>query len=153
MGALASIGENMAKNMKQTMKENGDMMVENQKKVAMQRREMMMATNIAFARDQFKFLSAFTGTVGTLGIIAFAKKRNPAGLIPLLPLSFLLAYQYDMCYGNKMLRVRDEANKILASEWKKGDDNMFIPPSNNLLITREQYDKFMERIQIIENFN
>lgn len=31
--------------------------------------------------------------------------RNPAMLVPLIPLSFVLGYQYDMAKGNKMDRI------------------------------------------------
>ena len=33
------------------------------------------------------------------------KSKHPAVLAPLIPLSFVLAYQYDMSKGNKMERI------------------------------------------------
>ncbi len=33
------------------------------------------------------------------------KIRNPGVLIPMIPLTFVIAYQYDMTKGNKMERI------------------------------------------------
>ena len=40
-----------------------------------------------------------TGTITPLLLVAAIKKRNPAFLGPLIPLSFVWAYQYDFVFG------------------------------------------------------
>ena len=63
-GSVASnMASAMADNMEKSMQKNADTMINNQKKMAMQRREMMMATNFAFARDTFMWYSAFVGMI------------------------------------------------------------------------------------------
>ncbi|NXR94813.1 PLRKT protein, partial [Hypocryptadius cinnamomeus] len=37
------------------------------------------------------------------------KRKNPAVLLPILPLSFLFSYRYDMGYGTLLLRIKGEA--------------------------------------------
>lgn len=59
---------------------------------------MQMAVNLARMRDIFKFYASFTGTVMVLGCIGAAKLKNPAPLIPSLPLSWVCAFQYGMYY-------------------------------------------------------
>ena len=35
----------------------------------------------------------------------FLKTKNPATLVALIPLSFIMGYQLDMAFGNKMERI------------------------------------------------
>eukprot|EP00127_Corallochytrium_limacisporum_P007470 Clim_evm15s252 gene=Clim_evmTU15s252 len=116
-------------------------MAERQKAVQLQVREVQMAVGVAQARDLLNWVGAFTGTVGVLGMSAAMKTRSPAGLIPLLPLSFMCAYQYDFAYGEKLRRVRDEAGRILEDERKAAspDDMRFAMPVNNKLIEVAAY--------------
>ena len=39
------------------------------------------------------------------------KKKMPGLAVPTIPLTVVLAYQYDMAYGNKLERIRAEAEK------------------------------------------
>ena len=139
------VGGSMKKQMGGMVEENMDKMMDNQQRMAMQRRELMMAQNIAFGRDLFHWWSAFTGTVATLASVGYLKKGKVAGFIPLLPLSFVCAYQYDMVYGSKYKRIRREADRLLSEEWSKGDENRFLPPEKSLLITRDKYEQFTKR--------
>ena len=147
--SIQSMGEQMAENMqngmKKSMQENQRSMMEAQMGMAMRRRELQMAVNIARTRDLLMWVGGATCTIGVLGTIAFVKKGNPAGLIPLLPLSFVCAYQYDMAYGTKLNRIQKEAGKILDTEWRKDDNNRFLLPPNNVLMTREKYEQFTKR--------
>jgi hypothetical protein len=62
------------------------------------------------------FMGAFLGVLTPLLVVGALRRKNPALLGPLLPLSFVFAYQWDLAYGTKMVRIRKEAEKILASE-------------------------------------
>eukprot|EP01004_Peranema_trichophorum_P000845 NODE_10956_length_482_cov_5.364903_g10302_i0.p1 GENE.NODE_10956_length_482_cov_5.364903_g10302_i0~~NODE_10956_length_482_cov_5.364903_g10302_i0.p1 ORF type:complete len:151 (+),score=24.22 NODE_10956_length_482_cov_5.364903_g10302_i0:40-453(+) len=114
-------------------------MAESQKKTQLSLREIQLAISIAQARDLFQWMTAFTATVGTFGIIGFAKTKKPHGIIPLLPLSFVLAYQYDFAYGNKLQRIREEAGNIIREE--RNGSMKLVPPLGNLLIDEEDYKK------------
>nr|CAD7198582.1 unnamed protein product [Timema douglasi] len=46
----------------------------------------------------------------------FRRTRKPGVLAPLLPLSFIGGYQADMAYGNKLHRIRGEAENIMQFE-------------------------------------
>lgn len=41
-----------------------------------------------------------------------SKGKNKAMVAPLLPLTFILGYQYDLAYGEKMERMRSKYNLI-----------------------------------------
>ena len=43
------------------------------------------------------------------------KMRNPGPIIPLIPLTFVLAYQYDMTKGNKMERIIGECMSTIIA--------------------------------------
>ncbi|KAF4802965.1 Plasminogen receptor [Turdus rufiventris] len=44
------------------------------------------------------------------------KRKNPAVLLPILPLSFVFGYQYDMGYGTLLQRIKGEAENILDTQ-------------------------------------
>ena len=93
----------------------------------------------------FNWYAAFTGTVALLGTTVLVTKKNPAGLVPLLPLSFVSAYQYDFCYGNKLDRVVEEAGRILEEERTA---LRFAPPANNLLISQTEYAAVFAQLEL-----
>nr|ADQ43240.1 stem/progenitor cells protein [Haliotis discus discus] len=117
MGIL--LGKTMDENLKKQqefMLKTSVIQMERQIQMQNQMRERMMAMQIARARDIFVWFGSFY-TLASLGMIAgFSKQRKPTVLIPALPLTFLLAYQYDMAYGNKMERMRGEADRIMDTE-------------------------------------
>eukprot|EP00730_Choanoeca_flexa_P011339 TRINITY_DN24670_c0_g1_i1.p1 TRINITY_DN24670_c0_g1~~TRINITY_DN24670_c0_g1_i1.p1 ORF type:complete len:145 (+),score=32.02 TRINITY_DN24670_c0_g1_i1:52-435(+) len=115
-------------------------MVENTRNVQLKVREIQMATAIAQARDLLLFVGTFTATIGVGGTLAFLRTGSKAGLVPLLPLSFVTAYQYDFAYGNKLERVRQEAESILANE-RELLRGRLAPPEGNLLISTQDYSK------------
>lgn len=47
------------------------------------------------------------------------KKKKPAFLVPIVPLSFILTYQYDLGYGTLLERMKGEAEDILETEKSK----------------------------------
>ncbi len=80
----------------------------------MKQRQLQMAMNIGLARERLKYYSGFYATVTILGITGAYFKKNPQFLIPIVPLSFMLAFQYDMCYGNMMERATQTADTLLV---------------------------------------
>eukprot|EP01084_Bolivina_argentea_P114745 204233_1 len=140
-----TISSSMGDTMKNTMAENQKSMMDAQLQMAMKRREMMMAVNMSRARDIFRFYSSFTATVFCLGLVGAIKLKNPGPLLPSIPLGWICAFQYDLAYGNKLQRVRNEAGQILDEKWRLGNENPFNPPENNLLIEQMTYDALMKR--------
>ena len=89
----------------------------------MQMRERMMAQQLAMARERLYWWGAFytlafvgltrgyvlddvIGTCYTPGVVCRAMVRKQPWIMgPLVPLTFVVAYQADLAYGNKMQRV------------------------------------------------
>eukprot|EP01060_Flectonema_neradi_P029811 TRINITY_DN420_c0_g2_i1.p1 TRINITY_DN420_c0_g2~~TRINITY_DN420_c0_g2_i1.p1 ORF type:complete len:142 (+),score=32.54 TRINITY_DN420_c0_g2_i1:68-493(+) len=130
---------------KSTMKDAKEEVFKSQMQLAMRQREMMMAVELARARDNLRWYAAFASTIVSIGIAAFVVKRNPATLMPIIPFSFGGAFQYDFCYGNKLIRVREQAGEILNESWQQGDSNPFLLPENNMLLDRVTYESFLDR--------
>ena len=79
-------------------------------------RERMMAQQIARGREMFTWLSSFY-VIASIGMVRGYKiTRKPVALAPLLPLTFLVAYQADLAYGTKVNRIKTEAENILMFE-------------------------------------
>lgn len=98
------------------MAEAQNAMIARQLEMQQVMRERMVATQIAMARDMLRFYGVVYG-FALVGLSAGAVvKRNPAMLAPLVPLSAVLAYQYDLAYHTKMDRVVAEAEAILLNE-------------------------------------
>jgi hypothetical protein len=124
------MGFNASKIMEENLKKNQDFItemnkvtVERQIQMQNQMRERMMAMQVARARELLYWLSSFYG-LAALGMVSgFRRTRKPGVLIPLLPLTFIVAYQADMAYGNKLHRIRLEAENIMSYE----DDLLGLP--------------------------
>ncbi|KAK7474287.1 hypothetical protein BaRGS_00034479 [Batillaria attramentaria] len=117
MGSI--MGKAMDDNMKKQqafMLKQGQMQLERQLQMQNAMRERQMAMQIARGRDLFNWWASFYAVAATGSIIGFAKKRNPAPLVPLVPLTFIVGYLYDMAYGSKMDRMREEADRIIDGE-------------------------------------
>ncbi|XP_067106727.1 plasminogen receptor (KT) [Osmerus mordax] len=98
------------------MLHNARLQMERQILMQDQMRERMVAMQIAWSREFLKYYGAFF-SLATLGLTVGAiKQKRPAFLAPLVPLSFVLAYQMDMAYGTLGYRMRGEAESIMASE-------------------------------------
>ena len=50
-----------------------------------------------------------------IALFRFMRSRRPAVLVPILPLSFIMGYQLDMAFGNKMERIVGEWNVVMLS--------------------------------------
>jgi len=119
MGNLLSFSKTMEENMKKNqefMTEMNKITVERQIQMQNQMRERVMAMQVARARELLYWFGTFYVFAG-LGMIAgFCRTRKPGVLAPLLPLSFIVGYQADMAYGNKLHRIRLEAENIMQFE-------------------------------------
>ena len=100
-------------------------------------RERMMAVQVAGARDMFMFYGGAMALIFPLLIIGSIKKKNPALLGPIIPFSFILAYQYDWAYYTKADRIMKEADHILQHE----KHYLYFPGGE---LTVETIDKLIE---------
>ncbi|XP_060565624.1 plasminogen receptor (KT)-like [Ruditapes philippinarum] len=117
MGSV--VGKVMEENFKKQqvfMEKSQSEMLERQIQMQNQMRERQAAMMLARSRDMFQWWCAFYTTIAVMGIAGFAKKKNPAALVPLVPFGFILGYQYDLAYSTKMQRCRDEAERIMINE-------------------------------------
>ncbi|CAI8022614.1 Plasminogen receptor (KT) [Geodia barretti] len=111
--------------MKEMTRENQEFMlkaqamqVERQLQMQTLMREKMLAQQLAMARERLYWWGGFYA-LASLGLIRGAMvRRQPWILGPLVPLTFVVAYQADLAYGNKMERVIAEADSMLEKERK-----------------------------------
>lgn len=66
------------------------------------------------------------------------KSKNPKILIPLLPLSFIYAFQHDMCYGDMMERAMSTADTLIVEHPLK-----FAMPPHGGLVDPEEYMRIL----------
>ncbi|XP_064477518.1 plasminogen receptor (KT)-like [Ornithodoros turicata] len=78
--------------------------------------QRMLALKIANARELFLWLTAFY-TVSSVGLlVGYQRTKTVKMLVPMVPLTFLVAYQGDLAYGSKLSRIKDEAENIMDFE-------------------------------------
>ena len=117
MGSV--IGKAMDDNMKKQqdfMLETQRLTIERQIQMQNQMRERQMAMQIARARDMFLWFGSFYAVAVSAMIAGAAKSKTKTPLVPILPLTFVLGYQYDMAYYTKIERMRAEADRIMDGE-------------------------------------
>ncbi|KAM9206243.1 plasminogen receptor (KT) [Dugong dugon] len=113
-----SMSENM-KNQQEFMLMNARLQLERQLIMQNEIRERQMAMQVAWSREFFKYFGAFFG-IAAISLTAGAiKRKKPAFLVPIVPLSFVLTYQYDLGYGTLLQRMKGEAENILETEKSK----------------------------------
>ncbi|EDO44001.1 predicted protein [Nematostella vectensis] len=120
----SALGGAMKETMDENMKKNQEFMLASQKlqmarQLQMQNlmREKQMSMMLAGSREMFTWIASFY-SLATLGMFAgFLRTKKPSVVVPFLPLSFIVAYQYDYCYGHKIDRIRAEAERILEKEY------------------------------------
>jgi hypothetical protein len=64
-----------------------------------------------------------------LTVIAILKK-DPRPMIPLVPIGFAYAFQYDMFYGDMLERAQKEADKLLVEYPMK-----FVLPAHSGIVS------------------
>ncbi|KAM9138225.1 plasminogen receptor (KT) isoform 1-T4 [Pangshura tecta] len=110
-----SMNENL-KSQREFMLMNSRLQLERQLLMQSQMRERQMAMQIAWTREFLKYFGVFFG-LAAVGLTAGAIKNKKPGLfLPMVPLSFILAYHYDMGYGTLLQRMKGEAENILDTE-------------------------------------
>ncbi|KAM3937703.1 plasminogen receptor (KT) isoform 1-T2 [Leptodactylus fuscus] len=117
MGSFFSrtMDENMKKQ-QEFMLMNSQLQLERQILMQNQMREKQMAMQIAWTREFLKYYGTFF-SLAALGLTAGAiKRKKPALFIPIIPLGFVFAYQYDMGYGTLVHRMKGTAEDILEKE-------------------------------------
>ena len=75
-----------------------------------QMRERMAAMQIAKNRELLNWFGSFYLLTAAGMLTGYKKSRRPGILVPLVPLSFIFAYQIDLAYGNKLHRIRGKFN-------------------------------------------
>ncbi|NXB08907.1 PLRKT protein, partial [Cnemophilus loriae] len=79
-------------------------------------RERQTAMQIAWTREFLKYFGTFCGIAAAVLTTGAIKRKNPAVLLPMLPLGFVFSYQYDMGYGTLLQRIKGEAENILDTQ-------------------------------------
>nr|XP_046231738.1 plasminogen receptor (KT) [Scatophagus argus] len=109
------------KKQQEFMLHNSRLQMERQILMQNQMRERQMAMQIAWSREFLKYFGTFFA-VATVGLTVGAiKRKRPFLLGPIIPLSFILAYQMDSAYGTLVYRMRGEAESIMVSEHDRLD--------------------------------
>lgn len=69
-------------------------------------KEREMASYIAGKRELFYWLSAFyiTSSIGCWQYYQYIRRK--AALMPMIPLTFVMAYYADLAYGSKVHRIQ-----------------------------------------------
>ncbi|NXD05400.1 PLRKT protein, partial [Certhia familiaris] len=62
---------------------------------------------IACTREFLKYFGTFFGLAA---VVLTTGHENPAVLLPILPLSFVFCYHYDMGYGTLLQRIKEAEN-------------------------------------------
>ena len=93
-----------------------------------------MAFQIAMGRERFRYQAYFYSLAFFFLPIGAFKTKNPRLMIPLVPFSFIMAFQYDMLYGNMYIRATLEADRLIKEEPER-----FFMPNENGMMTQQEY--------------
>ncbi|CAH1153673.1 unnamed protein product [Phaedon cochleariae] len=142
------MGNNFTINMEENFKKNQEFITEmNTIKIERQlqmeniMRERKIALEIAKSRELFFWYGAFYLTSVTWAVTSYRYKRNPLFLLPIVPLSFIIAYQADLSYGNKLHRVIMEAEHILQFESDLLSLPLGVPTASSIDLKRFENDE------------
>ncbi|XP_032747669.1 plasminogen receptor (KT) [Rattus rattus] len=136
-----SMNENM-KNQQEFMVMHARLQLERQLTMQNEMRERQMAMQIAWSREFLKYFGTFFG-IATISLTTGAiKRKKPALLIPIVPLSFIFTYQYDLGYGTLLQRMKSEAEDILETEKTKLELPKGLITFESLEKARREQSKF-----------
>ncbi|CAB3229445.1 unnamed protein product [Arctia plantaginis] len=117
------MGNYFTVNMEENFKNNQEFIqtinkikMERQIQLQYQMQERQVAMDIAKSRDTCLWLTAFSITAATGLFTGFRRTKRPYLLMPLIPLTFVTLYYWDLAYGNKVHRIRMEAEHIMTHE-------------------------------------
>ncbi|XP_027217103.1 plasminogen receptor (KT) isoform X1 [Penaeus vannamei] len=142
------MGNSADKGLNENLRRNHELMAESQRiglerQIHMQNemREKLMSMQIARARELLYWFGAFYA-ISAIGMIAgFRRTRKPGTLVPLLPLTFIVAYQADLAYGSKLNRIKMEAENILVFERELVSMPMGVPTPASIDEARERQEE------------
>ncbi|XP_045468344.1 plasminogen receptor (KT) [Harmonia axyridis] len=139
MGNFTSmhIEENLLQN-QELMNEITAIKIERDIQMRSQLREREVALEIAKQRELFFWYGAFYLTAVTWSALGYRYKRNVSVFAPLIPLSFLMAYQTDLAYGTKLHRIIVEAEHILQFEPEIVQLPLKVPTAASLDLRRAE---------------
>ena len=128
--------------MSAAMADNQQKMLAAQREMALKQRETQLAMELARAKDRFHFYCGFYASIWVFGSLGAMKFKNPAPLVgPLIPTTWAFAFQYDLVYGDKLVRINAEAERMLRDDSKEtGWRKLAPPPSSALLEYPGQYE-------------
>ncbi|CAD8066873.1 unnamed protein product [Paramecium sonneborni] len=132
------MGQTIANSMKENQKEMQKEMQKKQLEMLLKQRQTQLAIQFASGKEFFHWFASFYTIIFPLCIIGALKKKNPLPLIPLVPLGFVCGYQYDMYYGNKMERIKKEAERLIDQE-----PQLFYFPKNAHIVSQEEYQEIL----------
>lgn len=92
----------LANSMQENMKKNMEAQMQFQKELIIRQRQAQLATQIALAKERFKYFASMYCIVVPAAITGAIKKGNHMLAAPAIPLTFVLLFQYDMCYGTML---------------------------------------------------
>ncbi|XP_063914846.1 plasminogen receptor (KT) isoform X2 [Zophobas morio] len=140
------MGNYFTVNMEENFKRNQDFItemntikIERQIQLRKQLRDRMVALEIAKSRELFYWFGSFY-LISLVGSIA-ARKQRLVTLLPLVPLTFVTAYQADLAYGNKIHRILVEAEHIMQFEQELLGLPLGIPTAASIDLGRLQKDE------------
>ncbi|XP_047035408.1 plasminogen receptor (KT) [Helicoverpa zea] len=114
------MGNYFTSNLEEKMRKNQETMhainMERQIQLQYQMQERLMAMQIARSRDTCLWFTTFYVTAATGLITGFRRTKRPYLLVPMIPLTFVTLYYWDLAYGNKVHRIRMEAEHIMTHE-------------------------------------
>ena len=103
-----------------------------------------MAMQMAVGKERLNYFSAFIGLLYVVLPIAAVKHHTPQAVLPLVPLSILWCFQYDMYYGSLMIRAQREASRTIKDE----PERFFLPPGTGIV----EQAKYNEIIGVAEDY-
>ena len=88
-----------------------------------------MSMQMAIGKERFKYYSVFVFTAAFFLPIGALKLHKPQIMAPLFPMAIAWTFQYDMYYGNLLLRAQKEASRQMKEE----PERYFMPEGNGIV--------------------
>uniref|UniRef100_A0A2A4IZV3 Plasminogen receptor (KT) n=1 Tax=Heliothis virescens TaxID=7102 RepID=A0A2A4IZV3_HELVI len=114
------MGNYFSSNLEDKMRKNQEALhainMERQIQLQYQMQERQMAMQIARSRDTCLWFTTFYVTAAAGLFTGFRRTKRPYLLVPMIPLTFVTLYYWDLAYGNKVHRIRMEAEHIMTHE-------------------------------------
>lgn len=117
MGSYLSINlEDQYRKNQNFLQNINEVAMERQIQLRNQMAERQRAMELAKNRDICLWFTVFSIAATTGLFTGFRRTKRAYFLFPLLPLTFVNLYYWDLAYGNKMHRLRLEAEHIMTHE-------------------------------------